>query len=126
MSHEDAVVQQMQATVTAYMRSECPFHEAQSVIATRLLDFVDAIAEDVRNDYGDIAGERSRDEEARRRRQVYVELIVGAERRAKLEGRSLSIAEIEKLLRLMCWMCDTANELGRYRPRPTVSEAEAA
>lgn len=126
MSHEDAIVQQMQSAVTAYMRAECPYREAQSAISVRLQDFVDAVAEDVRDEHGDIPGERRGSEESRRRRQVYVELIVGAERRAKLEGRSLSNAEIEKLLRLMCWLCDSANAMGRRRFRPAVSEAEAA
>jgi hypothetical protein len=123
MSQENAVVQQMQATVTAYMRAECPFHEARSAINVRLQDFVDAIAEDVRDDYGDIAPQGSNDEESRRRRLVYKEMIIGAERQAQIDGRTLSIPEIEKLLGLMCWMCDTAEDLGRYPTLPAKAEA---
>jgi len=126
MSQENAVVQQMQSTVAAYMRAECPFHEARSAINVRLQDFVDQIAEDVRDDYGDIALEGSFDEESRRRRLVYQEMIIGAEREAQIKGRTLSIPEIEKLLRLMCWMCDTADDLGRYPSLPGAAKAEAA
>lgn len=126
MLQENVVVQQMQSTVTAYMRAECPYRQAQSAIEVRLQDLVHTIADEVRNDCGDIAREQSCEEQSRRRRMVYEEMIIGAEKQAQADGRSLSITEIEKLLRLMCWMCDTANELGRYGPLPAVSEAEAA
>lgn len=126
MSQENAVVEQMQETVTAYMRAECPYHAAQSAIDARLQDLVEAIAEQVSRDDSDMSVLDTLEEQSRRRRLVYVELMVGAERQARIDGRSLSITEIEKLLRLMSWMCDTANALGHCRPLPAPSEAEAA
>ena len=123
MLHENAVVQQIQGTVTTYMRRESPFSEAQSAIEDQLQDLIGKIAREVRDEYGDTPTQESIDEQERRKRSVYVELIIGAERQARDDGRSLATNEIEKLLRLMCWMSDTAEELGKYRPLLTASEA---
>ncbi len=123
MLHENAVVQQIQGTVTSYMRRESPFSEAQSAIEDQLQDLIGEIAREVRDEYGDMPTEESIDEQERRKRSVYAELIIGAERQARDDGRSLATNEIEKLLRLMCWMCDTAEELRKYRPLLTASEA---
>jgi hypothetical protein len=123
MLHENAVVQQIQGTVTTYTRRESPFSEAQSAIEDQLQDLIGEIAREVRDEYGDTPTEESIGEQERRKRSVYVELIIGAERQARDDGRSLATNEIEKLLRLMCWMSDTAEELGKYRPLPTASEA---
>ena len=123
MLRENAVVQQIQGTVTAYMRRESPLYESQSAIKNQLQDLIDEIAQDVRDEYGEILTEESIDEQERRKRSVYAQLIIGAERQARDDGRSLETNEIEKLLRLMCWMCDTAEELGKHRPLPTASEA---
>ncbi len=123
MLHENAVVQQIQGTVTTYMRRESPFSEAQPAIEDQLQDLIGKIAREVRDEYGDTPTQESIDERERRKRSVYAELIIGAERQARDDGRSLATNEIEKLLRLMCWMSDTAEELGKYRPLPTASEA---
>ena len=123
MLRENAVVQQIQGTVTAYMRREGPFYEAQSAIKNQLQDLIDEIAQEVRDEYGDTPREESIDEQERRNRSVYAQLIIGAERQARDDGRSLETNEIEKLLRLMCWMCDTAEKLGKHRPLPIASEA---
>ena len=123
MLHENAVVQQIQGTVTTYMRRESPFSEAQSAIEDQLQDLIDEIAQEVRDEYGDTPTQESIGEQERRKRSVYAELIIGAERQARDDGRSLEANEIEKLLRLMCWMCDTAEEFGKYRLLPTASEA---
>jgi hypothetical protein len=114
MLHENAVVQQIQGTVTTYMRRESPFSEAQSAIEDQLQDLIGEIAQEVRDEYGDRTTEESIDEQERRKRSVYAELIIGAERQARDDGRSLATNEIEKLLRLM-W--------GKYRPLLTASEA---
>jgi hypothetical protein len=123
MLHENAVVQQIQGTVTTYMRRESPFYEAQSAMEDQLRDLIDEIAQEVRDEYGDTPTEESIDEQERRKRSVYAQLIIAAERQARDDGRPLRTNEIEKLLRLMCWMCDTAKELEKYRPLPTASEA---
>ena len=123
MLHENAVVQQIQGTVTTYTRRESAFSEAQPAIEDQLQDLIGEIAREVRDEYGDRTTEESIDEQERRKRSVYAELIIGAERQARDDGRSLATNEIEKLLRLMCWMCDAAEELGKYRPLLTASEA---
>ena len=123
MLHENSFVQEIQGTVTTYMRRESPFSEAQSAIEDQLQDLIGEIAQEVRDEYGDTPTEESIDEQERRKRSVYAELIIGAERQARDDESSLATNEIEKLLRLMCWMCDTAEELGKYRPQLTVSEA---
>jgi hypothetical protein len=123
MSHENTVVQQIQGTVTTYMRRERAFYEAQSAIEDQLQSLSDEIAQEVRDEYGVTPTEDSIGEEERRKRSVYAELIIGAERQARDDGRSLETNEIEKLLRLVCWMSDTAEESGKYRPLPTASEA---
>lgn len=123
MLQESAIAQQLQEIITAYMRGESPFYEAQSVMVNRLKVLVRAIAQDVRYDYGDIPMDASSDEQERRKRSVFAQLIIGAERQARDDGRPLETTEIEKLLRLMCWMCDTAEALGKHRSLPTASEA---
>jgi len=123
MLHENTVVKQIQGTVISYMRRESPFSEAQSTIEDQLQDLIDEIAQEVRDEYGDTPTEDSIGEQERRKRSVYAELIIGAERQARDDERSLETKEIEKLLRLMCWMCDTAEEFGKYRLLPTASEA---
>ena len=123
MLHEKAVVQQIQGTVTAYVRRESSFYQAQSAFEGQLQDLFDEIAQDVRDEYGDIPAQESIDEQERRQRSVYAQLIIGAERRARDEGRSLATKEVEKLLCLMWWICDTAEELGKYRSLPTAWEA---
>jgi len=123
MLHENTVVQQIQGTVTTYMRRESAFYEAQSAIEDQLQNLIDEIAQEVRDKYGDTPTQESIGEQERRKRLVYAELIIGAERQARDDGRSLETNEIDKLLRLVCWMSDTAEELGKYRPLPTASEA---
>ena len=123
MLYENAVVQQIQARVTAYMRRESPFYEAQSTLEDQLQDLIDEIAQEVREGYGKIPTEESIDEQERRKSSVYAQLIIGTERQARADGRPLETNEIQKLLRLMCWMCDTAEELVKYRSLPTASEA---
>ncbi len=123
MLHENAVVQQIQGIVTTYMRRESPFHEAQSAIEDQLQGLIDEIAQEMRDEYGELPADESIDEQARRKRSVYAQLIIGAERQARADGRSLETNEIEKLLRLVCWISETAEELGKYRPLPTASEA---
>lgn len=123
MLHENSVVQQMQDTVTAYVRRENPFHQAQSALEDQLQDLIDEIAQDVRDECGVISAQGSIDELECWQRSVYAQLIIGIERRARDDGRSLATNEIETLLRLMCWICDTAEELGKYCPLPTAWEA---
>ncbi len=123
MLHENAVVQQIQGRVTTCMRRESPLYEAQSAIEDQLQGLIDEIAQEMRDEYGELPADESIHEQERRKRSVYAQLIIGAERQARADGRSLETNEIEKLLRLMCWICDTAEELGKYRPLPTAWEA---
>jgi hypothetical protein len=58
-----------------------------------------------------------------RKRSVYAQLLIGAERHAREGGISLGPKKVAKLLRLLCWMCDTANELGKHRSPPHAAEA---
>jgi hypothetical protein len=123
MLHENAVVQQIQGRVTTCMQRESPLYEAQSAIEDQLQNLIDEIAKEVRVEYGDTPTEESIDEQERRKRSVYAELIIGVERQARDDGTSLETNEIEKLLRLMCWISDTVEELEKYSPLPTASEA---
>lgn len=123
MLRENALVQRMQSTVTAYVRRESPFYEAQSVLMGELHDLIEGIAHDVRDEYGDIPAQESIDEQERRHRSVYAQLIIGTERQARAHGSSLAVNEIEKLFGLMCWMCDTAEDLRKQRSLPTALEA---
>ena len=123
MLHENAVVQQIQGRVTTCMRRESPLYEAQSAIEDQLQNLIDEIAKEERIEYGDTPTEESIDEQERRKRSVYAELIIGVERQARDDGTSLETNEIEKLLRLMCWISDTVEELEKYSPLPTASEA---
>jgi len=123
MLHENAVVQRIQGTVFAYVRRESPFYEAQSALVGELHDLIEEIAQDVRNEYSDLPAQEAIDEQERRRRSVYAQLIIGTERQARADGSSLVANEIEKLLGLVCWMRDSSEELGKQFSLPTASEA---
>lgn len=126
MSYQN-VVPHMRAAVAAYMRDNSPYDQARSAIRTRLPDFNDAIARKVLDECGDIPAAQSAEQQEQRRRLVYAQLIIAAERDARRSaGRPMQIQEIEKLLRLMCWVSDTARELARPRPPAAAPEAEAA
>ena len=119
----NAVVQHLQDTVTAYMQGKRPFCEAQSAIKEQLPNLVDGIARAVRDDWGDGPTQAWIDERNRRTRSVYAQLMIGANRLTRDDGSSLETEEIEKLLRLICWMRDTVEELEKPRSLPAVSAA---
>ena len=123
MVHKDGVLPQIQATVIAYVQGERTFYDAQFVLEAQLQDLLDEISRETRDEFGNSFLQETRDEEARRKRSVYAELLIGAERHARQGGLSLGPKKVAKLLRLLCWMCDTANELGKYRSPPPAAEA---
>jgi hypothetical protein len=123
MVHKYAVFPQIQATVIAYVQGERTFYDAQFVLEAQLQDLLDEIAREMRDEFGVISLQEISDEEARRKRSVYAQLLIGAERHAREGGISLGPKKVTKLLRLLCWMCDTANELGKYRSPPPAAEA---
>ena len=123
MVHQNGVFPQIQATVIAYVQGERSFYDAQFVLEAQLEDLLDEIAQEMRGELGGMSMQQTIDEEMRHRRSVYAQLVIGAERHAREGGISLGSKKIEKLLRLLCWMCDTADELGKHRSPPTASEA---
>lgn len=123
MVHKYAVFPQIQATVIAYVQGERTFYDAQFVLEAQLQDLLDEIAREMRDEFGVMSLQEISDEEARRKRSVYAQLLIGAERHAREGGISLGPKKVAKLLRLLCWMCDTANELGKYRSPPPAAEA---
>lgn len=123
MMQVSAVVQHIQDTVTAYMQGKRPFCEAQSAIEDQLPNLIDGIAQAVRDEWGDIPTKASIDGQERRERSVYAQLIIGANRLTRDDGSSLETKEIEKLLRLVCWIRETVEELENDRSLPTASAA---
>ena len=73
MLHENTVVQEIQGTVTTYIRRESPFSEAQSAIEDQLQGLIDEIAQEMRDEYGELPADESIDEQARRKRSVYAQ-----------------------------------------------------
>jgi hypothetical protein len=123
MVHKYGVFPQIQATVIAYVQGERTFYDAQFVLEAQLQDLLDEIAREMRDEFGVMSLQETSDEEARRKRSVYAQLLIGAERHARQGGISLGPKKVAKLLRLLCWMCDTANELGKHRSPPHAAEA---
>ena len=123
MMQVSAVIQDIQDTVTAYMQGKRPFCEAQSAIEDQLPNLIDGIAQAVRDDWGDGPTQAWIDQRERRTRSVYAQLMIGANKQTRADGSSLETKEIEKLLRLMCWMRDTVEELEKPRSLPAVSAA---
>ena len=123
MVHAKGVFPQIQATMIAYVQGERSFYDAQFALEAQLQDLLDEIAREIRDEFGVMSIEETRKEEARRKRAVYVRLLIGAERHAREGGISLGTQKIAKLLRLLCWMCDTAEELAKHRSPPPAAEA---
>lgn len=117
------VVRHIEDTVTAYMQGKRSFCEAQSAIENRLPYLIDGIAEAVRDEWGDHPTKISIDERTRRKRSVYAQVIIRANGSTRDDGRSLQTNEIEKLLRLVCWISDTVEQLEQHRSLPAASAA---
>jgi hypothetical protein len=123
MMQVNEVVQHLQDTVTAYMQGKRSFCEAQSAIEAQLPKLIDAIARAIRDDWGDGPTQAWIDARQRRTRSVYAQLMIGANRLTRDGAGSLETEEIEKLLRLICWMRDTVEDLEKPRSLPAVSAA---
>ncbi len=123
MVHGSRIFPQIQSTVIAYVQAEKSFCDAQFVLEGQLQVLLDEIAQDIRGEFGVMTLQKMIDEEARRKRSAYAQLLIGAERHARDDGISLGTNKIAKLVRLLCWMCDTADELSKHRSPPPAAEA---
>ena len=123
MMQVNAVVQHLQDTVTAYMQGKRSLCEAQSEIETQLPHLIDGIAQAVREEWGDSPPTASIDERECRKRSVYARLIIEANGLTRDDGSSLETKEIEKLIRLVCWISDAVEDLEKHRSLPAASAA---